>query len=482
MEIRKAIVNWKRTGCFCICTFLLLLLHSGTKAQLYTIRDGKMYIELPKGIDEKELDSFIVHFDLYDLSLKYFIKTNATDSLKMSGWKVEKNNEKMIAISKPMIGLEDLTDVAEKIIFTLKEPGIDALFPATNNGLSYGYNRFKNKTSFYTRDSVVTFFLRNYPNANQVVLAGSFNNWDEHSLQMLKTDSGWIADVKIGPGKYWYKFIADGRWMVDPDNQQSENDGKGNINSVFFKTNYTFKVDTFLNAKKVHLAGSFNLWNYKELLMQRTPSGWELPVYLADGTHTYRYIVDGKWQADPGNPERLPNEYNEFNSVVRLGKPHIFTLKGYENAAKVFVAGSFNGWRRDELNMKKTETGWEFPYTIGPGNYEYRFIVDGKEITDPANEIISNTNSYLIIDPNHTFTLKGYPDAKNVFLAGDFNNFGPNSLIMKKAGDEWVFSVHLSRGKHIYKFIVDNKWIRDPANDQWEQNSYGTGDSVIWME
>ena len=136
--------------------------------------------------------------------------------------------------------------------------------------------------------------------------------------------------------------------------------------------------------------------------------------------------------------------------------------------------------------MQKTKDGWQLPYVIGAGNYEYKFIVDGNWIIDPANPLTVDNeegtkNSYLIVDPNYTFRLKGYADAKSVFLAGDFNNWSPATLVMKKDGNDWVFSVHLFTGKHRYKFIVDGNWIIDPSNKLWEENEYGTGNSVIWI-
>ena len=134
------------------------------------------------------------------------------------------------------------------------------LFPATDNGIYFGVNRFRNKYPFAVDDSIVTFFLRNNKNASHVMLAGSFNNWDPNILSMHFADSGWIAFVKLGAGKYWYKFIADGNWMPDNDNQLKENDGLGNINSVYFKPNVVFNLNGFTNAKKVFLAGSFNNW------------------------------------------------------------------------------------------------------------------------------------------------------------------------------------------------------------------------------
>lgn len=483
--MKNTVIKWKY--CFVVIAALLLLLCAAvtTHAQVYAIRDGKMYIKIDRKISSADLDSFIVRYELADLDLKNFIKTNQGDSLIKLGWHIDLDNEISIAITKPLISSEDLSDVADKIIFTSRDHDVNILFPAVDNGINIGVNKFKGKSDFAGSDSVTTFYLRNYLDARHVSLAGSFNNWDPGKLKMIRTDSGWIAEVKLGPGKYWYKFIVDGNWMLDNDNQLRENDGQGNTNSIYFKTNYVFRLSGFQNAKRVYLAGSFNKWKPREIQLKQSETGWELPVYLANGTHTYKYIVDGNWIEDPGNPDHYPNEFNSYNSVIHLGKPYMFRLQGFPDAKKVLLAGSFNYWRKDELFMERVGDEWQLAYALGPGNYEYFFVVDGKQIPDPANPCIvkggESPNSYLALDSNYTFRLKGYPDAKEVILSGDFNNFNPNSLTMKKVGDEWIFSLHLNRGKHIYKFIVDGKWILDPANPQWEQNRYGTGDSVIWI-
>lgn len=481
MEIKRTIYHIKKHLATWLCIFILMIsanVQAQTKA--YAIKDGKMYITLSKTIPETSLDSFISKYDLYDLALKQFIKDNSPDSLKKLGWRVDINNNDLFVISKPIEGFENINNPAEKILFTEKHLAFADLFPAVSNMVMFGYNRFKNKYPFAMKDSMVTFFLRGNTKARDVVLSGSFVEWSTDALHMIKVDSGWIAYVKLGPGKYWYKFIIDGDWTIDKDNLLSENDGLGNVNSVMYKTNYIFRLHSFKNAKKVFLAGSFNDWRERDLQMNKTADGWELPLYLADGTHTYRFIVDGKWYEDPENPDKFPNEYGEFNSVVRLGKPYVFKLDGYTDAKQVILSGSFNKWWRHELSMKKTATGWELPYTLGPGNYDYTFIIDGKEIVKPG-EPGKMAKFNFILEPNYTFRLKGYDNAKNVFLAGDFNNWSPDGFPMKREGDEWVLKVHLSFGKHLYKFIVDGKWIIDPANKLWEQNEHNTGNSVIWI-
>jgi hypothetical protein len=446
----------------------------------YSIKNGRMYIQMEKGLKEAAVDSFVTQFDLQDLDLKKFIKTNITDSLQKLGWKVEVNNESFFIISKAFEPFGNINNSIDRMIFADKP---NPLFPATDNGITFGINKFKNKNPFAVEDSVVTFFLRGNKNANRVTLAGSFNDWNPDKLLMNRTDSGWIAYVKLGPGKYWYKFIIDGNWTTDTDNQLKENDGLGNINSVFYRSNTVFTLNGFTNARKVFLAGSFDNWKPNDLLMMKTSTGWVLPLYLAEGTHTYKFVVDGKWMRDENNPEKLHDGNGDFNSVIRLGKSYLFKLKDFENAKQVIVSGSFNGWKEDELLMNKTSDGWELPYTLGAGNYEYKFIVDKKWITDPANPMSSpaSGNSFLIIDPNYTFRLKGFVSAKNVFLAGDFNRWDPKAYAMRKEGNDWIFPVHLSVGKHLYKFIVDDKWINDPSNPLWEQNEYGTGNSILWI-
>lgn len=53
---------------------------------------------------------------------------------------------------------------------------------------------------------------------------------------------------------------------------------------------------------------------------------------------------------------------------------------------------------------------------------------------------------------------------------------------MVKEGSRWIFPIYLEPGKHTYTFIIDGKWILDPANKLYEGNEYGTNNSVLWVE
>ena len=89
---------------------------------------------------------------------------------------------------------------------------------------------------------------------------------------------------------------------------------------------------------------------------------------------------------------------------------------------------------------------------------------------------------FLAVGATHTFKLKGYDNATAIHLSGSFNDWVENSFTLAHIGNEWSISLYLKPAKYLYKFIVDGKWIIDPGNKQWEQNEFGTGNSVLWVE
>lgn len=79
-----------------------------------------------------------------------------------------------------------------------------------------------------------TFELAAYPTAKLVTLAGSFNGWNSISLPMLWENGRWVCRIDLEPGRYLYKFIVDGVWILDP--KQAETEYTEHHNSVLEKT------------------------------------------------------------------------------------------------------------------------------------------------------------------------------------------------------------------------------------------------------
>jgi len=75
------------------------------------------------------------------------------------------------------------------------------------------------------------------------------------------------------------------------------------------------------------------------------------------------------------------------------------------------------------------------------------------------------------------------PEAMEVFLAGEFNNWDTSSLLMKqdRAG-VWKTTVKLLSGRYEYKFFVDNVWAEDVPGLETVPNPLGTHNFVIWVK
>lgn len=54
-------------------------------------------------------------------------------------------------------------------------------------------------------------------------------------------------------------------------------------------------------------------------------------------------------------------------------------------AQTVSLAGDFTDWQQAPISLKKDKDGlWKGTVALLPGNYEYRFLVDGEWRDDPA--------------------------------------------------------------------------------------------------
>jgi len=78
-----------------------------------------------------------------------------------------------------------------------------------------------------------------------------------------------------------------------------------------------------------------------------------------------------------------------------------------------------------------------------------------------------------------TFTLAA-PGARDVCLAGSFNNWNINSHHMKLNGDGlWTKTVIIPPGKYEYKYLVGGEWWHDPKNQDVCYNNHGSLNSII---
>ncbi len=76
-------------------------------------------------------------------------------------------------------------------------------------------------------------------------------------------------------------------------------------------------------AHRVQLAGDFNQWTPDGNEMELSSGVWRKMLQLAPGRYRYRYVVDGRWQADPLNSCVQPSPYGEYDSVLILDEGRV---------------------------------------------------------------------------------------------------------------------------------------------------------------
>lgn len=72
------------------------------------------------------------------------------------------------------------------------------------------------------------------PDARQVSLAGTFNQWDPQATPLVRAAATgvWTATLRLPAGQHQYAFVVDGaRWVPDPG-APAVDDGFGRRNSV----------------------------------------------------------------------------------------------------------------------------------------------------------------------------------------------------------------------------------------------------------
>ena len=72
------------------------------------------------------------------------------------------------------------------------------------------------------------------------------------------------------------------------------------------------------------------------------------------------------------------------------------------------------------------------------------------------------------------------PEAKEVYITGDFNNWELNDFgRMEADGGIWRKRMKLNPGRYHYRFVIDGNWNEDPNNPTKEMNAFGSMNSLI---
>ncbi len=306
-------------------------------------------------------------------------------------------------------------------------------------------------------------------------------------------------------------------------------------------------------AGQVNLAGEFNSWSDSANPMQGTDGVWSLTLDLDPGTYLYKFVVDGSWREDPGNPESADDGFGGKNSVLTVPDAVAALAVGGEpvaapaaptapaagqaaegecavtfqfeapGAGNVVLAGEFNGWNDSSEPMTNSDGVWTLTRSLAPGEYMYKFVVDGSWTEDPnnpngADDGFGGKNSIVrvpagqdaieasgsgtgaaattptgaaaapagdgtmrSVEFTYTPVISG---VQNVFLAGSFNDWNDSKTRMTDPDNDGTYTVTLllAQGTYQYKFVVDGNWQQDPANPEGAEDGFGGQNSILKVD
>jgi hypothetical protein len=93
-------------------------------------------------------------------------------------------------------------------------------------------------------------------------------------------------------------------------------------------------------------------------------------------------------------PRTTAQKIEDFYGVKQVGDEVVFAAR-FEDARKVLIAGDFNNWSPASTPMSSSPVPgmWRMSLPLPRGRYRYRFVVDGKWVTDPNNQYVE-TNQF----------------------------------------------------------------------------------------
>ena len=77
----------------------------------------------------------------------------------------------------------------------------------------------------------------------------------------------------------------------------------------------TFVLSGYNDAKSVAVSGTFNDWSPTGIPLAREDEQWVASIDIPAGAYAYKFIVDGVWITDPGNPETVLDSAGNRNSI-----------------------------------------------------------------------------------------------------------------------------------------------------------------------
>lgn len=81
------------------------------------------------------------------------------------------------------------------------------------------------------KKGTIRFAVKPETSVKKVMLAGTFTNWEPVTMRKQK-DGSYVRNLELPAGQHEYKFITDGQWRHDTDNNDTVYNEHGSLNSI----------------------------------------------------------------------------------------------------------------------------------------------------------------------------------------------------------------------------------------------------------
>jgi len=115
------------------------------------------------------------------------------------------------------------------------------------------------------------------------------------------------------------------------------------------------------------------------------------------------------------------------------------------------------------------------------GFADYRALASEILLQEAAIEAVERADvatAPAVTPDGVVFTVEA-PDAAQVQIAGDFNDWKPELTEMEPVGRVWRRTLELAPGRYRYRYVIDGQWCTEPMNPVVEPSPYSGNDSLL---
>lgn len=215
----------------------------------------------------------------------------------------------------------------------------------------------------------------------------------EISLERNNSSSGYMSEGEPPSAKEFDDVFPSFDWNVHLDKKllsSSMSDCAENSASRKIPTVFRWNDDDDDDCQNVFLSGSFDNWKSR-IPMARSESGFLTIVDIPEGTHQYKYFVDGHWKCLQNEP-KVEDVSGFQNNLVTVKHSDFDVFKALDADAGIDESLSDQQWSQ---NIPQKDTGYNYLRARPP-------LLPPHLLATVLNQCMpSSCDPTMLLEPNH---------------------------------------------------------------------------------